>query len=224
MSWLIVSIRDSGIGIRPKQLDKLFQPFERLTQEKSNIEGTGLGMSVVKKIIDALGGSIRVESIPETGTTCTFEIPYMSTENQSQMMNDSDTTSTITVTNPKILLVEDNRNSIDLIKEIIQMFKYPIELIVSVKGETVMDLVKLHKPNLILLDQGLSETSGVDVLKDLKSEPEINSIPVIILSADANTFHMEKLLKAGASKYMTKPIDVEKLLCTLYKYLNLVNE
>ncbi len=215
-----ISIIDTGLGISPEFLPRLFSPFERLGAEKSRTEGTGLGLAVVKKLIDALGGQIGAESTLGEGSTFWIEIPHC--ESQMENVEKSGQLAEL-VSNTKdqsatILYIEDNFSNIELVEQILSIQRNNIRVITNAYGKQAVGLAITHKPSLILLDLNLPDIHGGEVLKLLQAEEKTKNIPVVIVSADAMQQQLDKLLKAGAKKYLTKPLNVPELLKVIDEY------
>lgn len=209
-----LSVSDTGYGIESEEISKLFKPFQRVGAEQSEIEGTGLGLSVAKKLMEVMNGKIGVESKVGIGSTFWIELDQ-SEEKTEGHKQDSD------IIKPKnktadlsgtLLYIEDNDSNIQLIKQIIDTHYPAINLITEMYGKNAVKLASDYKPNLILLDLDLPDIHGSEVLKLLKINKSTQSIPVVILSANAMTKQIEKMLNAGADDYLTKPLDVIKFL------------
>lgn len=217
-----ISVIDNGIGIAEEDISKLFKSFERIGAGKTKAEGTGLGLSVVKKLIDTLGGNIGVESKLGFGSTFWFELPWadkalemeFSQEALGKLIQND-------FNNGTILYIEDNQSNIELIEQIIATKRPNIHLVTNLNGKDATALAKKLKPNLILLDLNLPDLHGSEVIKLLKSEQDINKIPVVIISADALPNQINELMSLGASHFLTKPIDVKDFLKTIDTFLNL---
>ena len=209
-----ISVSDTGPGISPEDLPKLFQPFERIGAEKSSTEGTGLGLAVVKKLIDAMGGNLGADSEPGNGSTFWFEMPYC--ENQLETAEKSGKLTELesgpTGKNGTILYIEDNTSNVELVEQVLTIRHSSIQLITNARGKQAVKLAITHKPDLILLDLNLPDIHGTEVLSLLQAEEKTRAIPVVVISADAIPKSIEKLLKAGAKNYLTKPIDVLELM------------
>ncbi len=216
-----ISIRDKGTGISPEDIGKLFQPFERLEANKTETEGTGLGLMVVKKLTEAMGGTVGVESEVGTGSTFWIELPI--TENSLPDISHTYDSSVPVVSKIKqvstILYIEDNFSNIDLVAEIMEEHRPKIHLITSIYGKQTIKLAKEHKPGLILLDLDLPDVQGIEVLEQLLADANTKAIPVIIISADAMPYQVERLMKAGAMDYLTKPLDIVQFLSTIDLHL-----
>jgi CheY-like chemotaxis protein len=209
-----ISVIDTGKGIAAKDLNKLFTPFQRIGSEISEIEGTGLGLAVAKKLIEAMHGKIGVKSKLGKGSTFWIELP----QGEGQIdrhMRDEDKTSpeqgTVAVIGT-LLYIEDNISNIQLVEQILKAHRPSIRLITEMYGKNAMQLATDYQPDLILLDLNLSDIHGSEVLKLLQANKKTKSIPVVVLSADAMSGQIEKLIKDGAENYLTKPIDVVEFL------------
>jgi PAS domain S-box-containing protein len=207
---LRINITDTGRGISEQNLKKLFVPFERIGAERTHTEGTGLGLTVVKKLTEAMGGTVGVSSTEGQGSTFWIDLPAI--ENQMEPLLKSGLTSEkisgVVETNGVILYVEDNDSNVDLIKQILDEKRPGLQLIATTFGSRAPDLALEHNPQLILLDLNLPDLQGDEVLQRLKNDQRTAHIPVIMLSADAMPRQISKLLKAGAMEYLTKPLDV----------------
>ena len=212
-----ISISDTGTGISPVDFDKLFQPFERLGANKIETEGTGLGLMVVKKLTEAMGGKVGVESVVGTGSTFWIELPQAENIRPDTRQATAGITPGLHVTRQTatILYIEDNLPNLDLIEEIIVEYRPEIRLVTSMYGKETVRLANEYKPGLILLDLDLPDISGLEVLEQLMADADLKAIPVIIISADAMPLQVEKLMKAGAKDYLTKPLDVGYFLKTI---------
>ncbi|MEI6142114.1 MAG: PAS domain S-box protein [Mariniphaga sp.] len=219
------SITDTGFGISADDIPKLFNPFERIGAEKSITEGTGLGLTVVKKLVDAMGGTIGVESEIGIGSTFWFELPYA--ENQLELINKNGRiTDSDAVGNAKagtILYIEDNSSNIELVEQILLNHRTGLHLISEMYGNSAERLVNLHKPDLILLDLDLPDVHGSVVLKRLKKNEITKDIPVVIVSADAMSHQLDRLMQLGAAYYLTKPLNVIEFLQIIDKFVVLKN-
>jgi CheY-like chemotaxis protein len=217
---LQIAISDSGVGISNENLQRLFVPFERLEVDTSMVEGTGLGLALSKRLIEAMGGSIFVESTLGRGSTFSVVLP-LAISPMEQMESAGTSATASTEVNPPahtVLYVEDNLSNLSLIKHLFAKRPH-IHLITAMQGRMGLDLAREHRPDLILLDLHLPDVPGWEVLRLLQEEPATATIPVVIVSADATAPQVQRLLEAGARAYLTKPLDVKKFLQTLEETL-----
>ena len=216
-----IKITDTGAGIIATDLQKLFSPFERIGAEKSNIEGSGLGLAVSKKLTEAMNGQIGVESTPGEGSTFWINLPR---DIEFEKAKKAKKQSAISFTDQNkstgsILYIEDNESNIELVKEALEMHRPGIQLHLDKTGADSVLLAREIKPNLILLDLNLPGMQGDEILSELQSDEILNQIPVVIISADAMQKQINKLLSLGAKEYLTKPIDLNHLFHTVDKYI-----
>lgn len=215
-----INIQDNGIGIAEENIPKLFKPFERAGNDNSLIEGTGLGLSVVEKLTVLMGGTLGVESSLGTGSKFWIELPSVdATEIIETKISDIHPIHQDYSSVGTLLLVEDNISNIQLIKELLSRLKPGSQLISTMYGLESLPLAKKHKPALILLDLNLPDTHGSKVLEILKSDPDTNEIPVIVVSADATSKQVEEMLMKGAERYVTKPINLSDMITIFDQYL-----
>jgi signal transduction histidine kinase/CheY-like chemotaxis protein len=209
-----ISVIDSGVGISKENIEKLFIPFERLGAELKAVEGTGLGLTISKKFIELMNGSIGIESEVGKGSIFWIELPLAEgqIERHERVNSDSKRENISTNLSGTILYVEDNISNIKLVEEILQTQCPGIKLITEMFGKQAVRIAEDYKPDLILLDLDLPDIDGGKVLEQLLANENTKDIPVVILSADAMSSRIDKLIKIGAKEYLIKPIDVVDFL------------
>jgi CheY-like chemotaxis protein len=217
---LRVVVSDTGPGIAAENLSRLFTPFDRLGAEQSDVQGTGLGLAVSQRLIQAMGGSIGVTS--DLGKGSTFWIDLPRTKSPLERVTKSNTKVAQKVPRPavqdkrRILYIEDNLSNLTLVQQILEE-QGDVDLLTAMQGSIGLDLARRHAPELILLDLHLPDMPGWDVLSRLKGDPATRSIPTIVISADATRPQIKRLMSAGATAYLTKPLDVEQFVRVLEK-------
>jgi PAS domain S-box-containing protein len=212
---------DTGCGIAADRLGELFTPFARLGAQNSGIEGTGLGLSLSRRFVEAMGGSMRVESEPDAGSTFWVELPAASGPAAAHGNGAASEALAREFTlhgTATVLYVEDNLANLDLIETLFASFPQ-VRLIPALQGQLAIDLAREHHPDLILLDLHLPDIPGEAVLQALLDDPRTCMIPIVIVSADATQSRIRRLLTAGARQYLTKPLDVRQLLGTVERLL-----
>jgi PAS domain S-box-containing protein len=210
-----VSIKDSGAGLNPEQLAQLFQPFNRLGQEAGGEEGTGIGLVVAKRLVELMGGTIGVESTVGRGSTFWFDLvsiaePHLSPEtgNVAALPQEHAPRKAGQHT---LLYVEDNPANMKLVEQVIA--RHPdIRLLTAINGHGGIEIALASQPEVILMDINLPDISGFEALKILHADPSTAHIPVIAISANAMPLNIEKGIKAGFFRYITKPIKVDEFM------------
>jgi PAS domain S-box-containing protein len=217
--YVRISVSDTGMGIHSGDTAKLFNPFERNGAEQTGVEGSGLGLTVVKKLITAMNGRLGVNSNPDEGSTFWIELPY--SENHLQT-SETTTDATLPEENTKngtILYIEDNQLNIELIEQILKNLRSEINLVTTMNGKEAVELANKLNPDLILLDLNLPDIHGSEVINKLKKDRTIQSIPVVVVSADANPSQIESLKIAGAVDYLVKPLIIPKFLQVVDQFI-----
>ena len=213
-------VTDTGAGVAPELHERLFAPFDRLDAESRGIEGTGLGLALSKGLMEAIGGSLGVESEPGVGSTFWIELPLATTStNLADVDAGVATTPASNATrSATVLYVEDNVGNVRLLERLM-VHRPNVRLITSLQGSLGFELAQQHRPDLILLDVHMPDLSGYEVLERLRADPRTVSIPVVMLSADASHEQMQRFRDAGARDYLTKPLDLQNFLSQLDAYL-----
>jgi CheY-like chemotaxis protein len=205
-------VADTGNGLTPDQLERLFVPFERLGVDDGEIEGTGLGLALSKRLAEAMHASLEVESEPSVGTTFALEL----TREQAPRLDAAAAGGRQVPEREEngrttVLYIEDNLANLRLVEEILSR-RPQVRLLAAMQGGLGLELAEQHRPELIVLDLHLPDMHGTEVLARLRSDPATARTPVVVLSADATAGQIERLLGAGAAAYLTKPLDVRRFL------------
>ncbi len=216
---LIISVEDTGIGIKEKNIDKLFNKFERLDLEENvTIEGTGLGLAITKKLVDLMHGKIVVQSVFGKGSKFTVCIDQRIVKNPTIKVESEKHYDEIQVKNKRVLLVDDNKINLKVAERLLASYGIETESIES--GFECIDKIKTgNKYDLIMLDDMMPKMSGVETLKKLKLIDGFN-MKVVALTANALTGMREKYLNEGFDDYLAKPINKDELNKIINKYLN----
>ena len=224
MCRLLISVEDSGIGIKPESIDKLFSKFERLDIEKNNtIEGTGLGLAITKKLVDLMGGKIVVQSIYGKGSKFTLAIDQRIVENPTDtsleltQTLDVEKIKALDLTGKRILVVDDNKINLKVATRLLSDYKCIIETFDN--GFSCIEKFEVGAHyDLILMDDMMPKMSGVETFHKLKEIEGFNT-PVVALTANAISGMREKYLAEGFDDYLSKPIDKKELQKVLVKFL-----
>ena len=218
---LIISVEDTGIGIKQENLNKLFNKFERLDlKDNITIEGTGLGLAITKKLVDMMNGKIIVQSVFGKGSKFTVSIDQRIVKNPTIKVEAINTTHEhIEVKNKTVLVVDDNKINLKVAERLLQTYGVDVECVES--GFICIDNLKSGKKyDLILMDDMMPKMSGVETLQKIKVEIPEFDIPVIALTANALTGMREKYLADGFNDYLAKPINKDELNRVINEYLN----
>lgn len=217
---LRLSVTDTGPGIAPEKMTKLFTLFERLGAENSAVDGTGIGLALSRQLAGLMNAELGVDSTPGIGTT--FWLDLNIAPNAAQISDKAHTTSASSVTDQsakyKILYVEDNAANLRVVEA---MFRHQpnMTLLSATNGEYGLQLAHRYQPDVIMLDIHLPGMDGYAVLQALLADPATRHIPIIALSADAMPLDIERGLQAGFQAYLTKPVKLNELLNLLNKAL-----
>ncbi len=222
-SRLRVKVSDTGLGLSAEEIGRLFVPFERLTQAYGAVEGTGLGLVVSRRVAEAMGGSLRLESEVGRGSTFWIELPNLG-------VPEAMTALPVPVSEPpvppiagdgvRLLYIEDNASNVQVVHLLLAKRRPRWELLSAANGNKGLERARQDAPDLILLDLQLPGLPGDRVLAELRHDPATRQVPVIVLSADATPHSRARLLAEGASDYLTKPFQVERLLSRLDHFLS----
>jgi len=216
-----ISVADTGHGIPARYRSDIFQPFQRLDAEKSNIEGTGIGLAICKNLVAAMDGRIGFDSEPGIGSTFWFELPLARTKNKAAAAAAAGLVAVIddAFCRGLVLYVEDNPVNVNVMKHIFRMLP-EVELVTAQSAEQGLAVMRDIMPDLVLMDINLPGISGFDALRIIKADPRTAAIPVIAVSAAAMPGDVRAGLEAGFATYLTKPFDVPSLLAQIRALLS----
>lgn len=218
----LISVTDTGNGIPEEKQDALFQPFNRLGAETSEIQGTGIGLTITKHLIELMRGTLSVESTIGRGSCFTIELPLVTNKDNKCDPLIQESASPIEEegrTSHTILYVEDNLQNLELVQAILNEQKN-IKLLTASHAQMGIDLAISRQPHLILMDINLPEMSGIEALEKLKLIDETRNIPVIAVSANAMKDEVDRAMAAGFIKYIVKPINITIFVKTINEILN----
>jgi CheY-like chemotaxis protein len=193
----------------------LFTPFERLGAEATSIEGSGLGLALSRGLAEAMGGSVGVVSEVDCGSTFWVELAATDevarsepTDTRMPALVSADAAGGV------VLYVEDNVSNVRLMERL--LIRRPlVTLLHAATGEAGVAMARGHKPDMVFLDLHLPDASGEEVLRQLWDDPALRGIPVVVLTADATIGHKSRLLASGAAAYLTKPLELARVLDVL---------
>ncbi|HEX5358158.1 MAG TPA: ATP-binding protein [Aquabacterium sp.] len=217
-SEVLIEVQDTGIGMNPDQCAQLFQPFNRLGVEQSGIEGTGIGLVIVHKLVSLMAGRIEIHSREGEGTCVRIQLPAADHEPEPTdqiPLSDGD----LFARPATILYAEDNEVNVALVHQVIKLRPH-WRLLVAMNGTRALDVARRSHPDLMLIDMHLGDMTGLDLAQALDAEERTREIPRVALSADAMPDRIHAARAHGFKAYLTKPLDVMALLRCLEEHLS----
>ncbi len=218
----LLRVRDTGRGLTPVQLASLFEPFNRFGAENEGIEGTGIGLTIVKALVEGMGGTLAVSSKPGEGTLFEVSLATATESLGAAEPADAGDSAQAPWSEPRheragqILYIEDNQVNVLLVEELVKTVS-GLAITSEPTGRAGVARAKALRPDLVLIDLQLPDFDGFEVLRRLRADPDTAAIPCIALSANAMPEDIERGLAAGFADYWTKPIDFPAFLTALKK-------
>jgi CheY-like chemotaxis protein len=220
---ILFSVTDTGIGISPTDLDKLFQPFIQIDSSLNRqYAGTGLGLVLVERIITKHGGSVSVTSRVGEGSCFTLRLPYVPSSRKIIPENVETTSLSTNETNaplsvyPLILLADDNEANRQTLDDYLSNKGY--RMLLAYNGREAVEIVKTHRPDLVFMDIQMPEMDGLEATNLIRSDPAIADIPIIALTALAFPEQADQCFYAGFNDYLAKPVRFKILMDTIQKF------
>ncbi|MGD2119589.1 MAG: ATP-binding protein [Chromatiales bacterium] len=225
--YLRIRVSDTGPGISATQQADLFQPFNRLDAGNSTIEGTGIGLTISRHLVEIMHGRLEFESSPGVGSSFWIELPIESVAQPDEHQAPLDT---VVINEPvapvshtegghrTVLYIEDNPANLRLVEQIVARLEH-IHLLTADNPALGIELVRAHRPELILLDINMPGMDGYKVLEILKADADLKHIPVVAVTAKAMQEDIEHGKAAGFIEYLTKPLDVPRFHTLLEQLL-----
>lgn len=220
-----ILIRDTGVGIPVESCHRVFEAFTRLHEDQAGIEGTGIGLTITRKLVELMGGSIDFESSVGLGTCFHVELPLAqgwSRPVEQAMVSGRDNREAA-ATEPQhrtVLLVDDNPANLRLVARILERVP-EAELLAACSGGLGLELARAHHPDLVLLDINMPDMDGYKLLELIRNDSAISTIPVVAITANALPSDIEKGLAAGFADYLTKPLEINQFIAQLRRLLRL---
>ncbi|MBF2088596.1 MAG: PAS domain S-box protein [Synechococcales cyanobacterium K44_A2020_017] len=222
-SHIRFSVSDTGIGIAAEDLSKLFQPFTQIDSSLSRqFEGTGLGLSLVKRIVDLHGGAVEVTSTLGSGSCFSFTLPCLGValpdaQPNGDLSSSSGAAQAANASEPLILIAEDNPDNIMTLDSYLEAKGY--RLVTAQNGQEAIALTQSLRPALILMDIQMPVMDGLDAIRYIRQQSDYAEVPIIALTALAMAGDRDRCLEAGANDYMTKPIHLKQLVAMIQSLL-----
>jgi PAS domain S-box-containing protein len=208
-----VAVADTGHGIRPEDIAGVFEPFNRLGAAHSGVEGTGVGLTLARHLVERMHGTLEVESVPEVGSTFFVELA------RAELLDLPGSGSRTGGADPgapafRVLLVEEDLHSLELVERVTSR-RPGVVVLAARDAPTALDIARQQKPDLVLLDLELRGSGAPDLLERLGAEPATASIPVAVLAGEAAGGQVRRLLGRGVAGQLAKPVDARALLSLL---------
>ncbi|MEA5477740.1 PAS domain S-box protein [Pseudanabaena galeata UHCC 0370] len=231
--YVCISVIDTGIGIKPEDQEKLFQPFVQIDSSLNRqYEGTGLGLALVKRIVEMHGGDVSIHSELGTGSCFTLRLPHISQLDQKSLLTaspfDKRFPKTEVLTAPAephyvnpylILLAEDNETNIITMTSYLSAKGY--QILCAKNGQEAIAMAVSSQPDLILMDVQMPVMDGLEAMRQMRQIPSLANTPIIALTALAMTGDRDRCIMAGANEYLTKPVKLSLLTQTIQNLLNI---
>jgi PAS domain S-box-containing protein len=214
-------VTDNGIGIPQRLMARLFEPFDRLGAEQTDIEGTGLGLALTKRLVEAMGGTVGATSVAGEGSTFWIELDLAAPDDGVELEQPTAPALPEPVGSAHLLVlyIEDNLANVRLVQRILAR-RPGIETLTAMQASLGIELARIHHPDLILLDLNLPDMPGVEALRRLRADAVTANIPVVVISADATASQIARLTEEGAADYLPKPFDIQEFLAVIDQQTN----
>ncbi|WP_208346794.1 ATP-binding protein, partial [Aetokthonos hydrillicola] len=215
-------IADTGIGMTPQQLEKIFRPFEQVGSVEQQVEGTGLGLSISQKVVTLMNSTISVESQYNKGSVFWFEVELDETQEWTPVSKITPKSTIVSFQGEtkRILVVDDRWENRSVVTNLLEPIGF--EIFEAGNGEEGLKQATKFLPDLIITDLAMPVMDGLAMTQHLRQSKELQN--VIIISSSASVFHMDrqKALDAGCNDFLPKPIQAQELLDKLQKHLQLI--
>jgi PAS domain S-box-containing protein len=217
-----IAVTDTGLGMTPRQMAELFQPFNRLGRERTTPQGTGIGLVISQRLAELMGGSLKARSVAGEGSSFLLVLSRALDPTTVPSLLDGLSEEPAEYHRRLVHYIEDNETNVEVMRGILSQ-RPQVEMAVSIAGLDGLAAVRAQRPDLILLDMHLPDISGMELLRHLKSDTDTAGIPIVIVSADALAQQISDALEAGAERYLTKPVTVNEVLAVLDDLLERVD-
>lgn len=214
-------VQDTGVGMTPKQLEKIFTPFEQVGEKQRMAEGTGLGLAISQQIVQMMGGEIQVDSTPGQGSLFWFDVdlPEALDWNSSNTKHPTHNITGYEGKTQKLLIVDDRWENRSVLVNLLQPLGF--DLVEANNGQEGIEQAIAHQPDLIITDLAMPVMNGFEMVRHLRSNPQFHTVPIIASSASVFTMDRQQSQDAGCTDFLPKPVQSEELFEYLSRYLHL---
>lgn len=212
-------VQDTGVGIAPEQLTTIFQPFEQAGAADRKAEGTGLGLTISRQIVEMMGGSVQVDSVLAQGSRFWFELELDVLQDWQPVTTGQPTQTVVGYTGDRrrILVVDDRWENRAVLKNLLEPLGFKIYT--AEDGEVGLAIAQWCQPDLVLTDLVMPKLDGFELTQALRHQPEFADLPIIASSASVFNFDRQRSQAVGCNDFLPKPIQLEELLHQLQTYL-----
>ena len=214
-------IQDTGVGISPEELNGIFNPFEQAGDEEKRFEGTGLGLTITRRLIDLMGGELHVESTLGKGSVFWFEInlPVVKAPSAPRRITDKSQIAGYKGKTQKLLIVDDTKENRQLLSDLLVPLGFDVTT--ASTGKDGVEQAKAGRPNIILMDLVMPVMNGMEAVKIIRETKEVRDVPIIAISASVLDMDKEKVRLSGCQEFIAKPVDADRLFDIIKQYLEL---
>ncbi len=217
--WLRFTVRDTGVGMTPDQVEKIFQPFEQVGETRKRAEGTGLGLAISHQLVELMGGELQVKSEQGVGSTFWFEAPFPVLETAPEEAALRGEVIGYTGERKRILIVDDQEENRLMLRELLEPLGFTVTLAEHVQD--ALDEALAEPPDCILMDLVMPVMTGFEAVKQLRQLPQFEHTPIFAISASAFKEDQQRSRTAGCDAFLPKPVETEKLFTLLAEYLTI---
>ncbi|MEM7117638.1 MAG: ATP-binding protein [Chloroflexota bacterium] len=219
---ICLSVWDTGRGIEPEKQARIFEPFAQVNDPFGKREGTGLGLALVKRLVDLHQGTVQVQSVVGEGSQFTIELPWqpvrsatpeLTSTASDDLLPDLTYAAVDGETSPLVLLAEDNETLVETLLDFFEL--QPYDVVVVGNGLQVLDALEQRVPDVILMDVQMPFLNGLETTKRIRSNERFAHIPVVMVTAMAMPGDEKRCFEAGATAYLTKPLNLMQLVDTI---------
>ena len=221
--YFIIEVKDEGVGITKNELESIFEPFKQVG-DASEATGTGLGLTITKQFVEAMGGNISVESEVGKGSEFIIQLPYIACKEDESPVNIQSNHPTVIGLSPeskkiKVMIVEDKETNILLLKKIIEVLN--LETVIARNGQEAIKLFQSFQPDLIWMDRRMSKMDGEEATRVIRSLEGGKDVIIIALTASVSSKERNRLIEAGANECASKPYKIYEIYNLMKKYFSL---
>lgn len=213
-------VSDTGMGIEPADIERIFRPFEQVGNARLKVKGTGLGLPISRELVRLMGGDIAVESEPGHGSVFSFGLPVEVTEVKKRAaITLEGAAKGYSGERRRVLIVDDVAINRAVLIDMLQPLGF--DLLEAADGRSAVEMVRLHAPDLVLMDLAMPEMNGIEATRAIRQLPGLEEVPIIAVSASASGKDEDASLAAGMNAFLPKPVEFDLLLNTIAQALHI---